>query len=161
MVDTHTHTHSEEGHAPKPAFVEEYHKALRERLSAHYSADKKTRQAGQTYIGREFLHACERGNPETIKIFLDCGMDVNYQDPQTGQAALHAASAARAREAVRVLLATGKCDYLIRDKKGRLPSELAYLYGRDPALARLLGNKERKQAEAQGIKLTRRPPPEL
>ena len=157
MVDTHTH--SEEGHVPKPAFVEEYRKALRERLSAHFSADEKTRQAGQVYIGREFLHACERGNPETIKIFLDCGIDVNYQNPQTGQTALHASSAARARQAIRVLLASNQCDFLIRDNKGRLPSELAYLYGRDPALARLLGNLERKQAEGNDIKLTRRPLP--
>lgn len=103
------------------------------------------------------MRACERGSPETLKIFIEAGMDVNYQDPLTGQTALHIASAAQARAVIRVLLIVDRCDFLIRDNKGRLPSELAYLYGRDPALARLLGSKERKQAEAQGIKLTRRP----
>ena len=56
-----------------------------------------------------------------------------------------------------MLLDCGLCTLLLRDKGGRLASELAYLFGQDPAAARLLGSKERKQAEAQGIKLTRRP----
>jgi hypothetical protein len=34
------------------------------------------------------------------------------------------------------------------------------VFGHDPAVARLLGTKERKQAEAQVITLTRRPRPE-
>jgi len=58
---------------------------------------------------------------------------------------------------LRGLLKTGDCDFLLRDNRGRLPSEMAYLYGEDVAVARLLGNKERKQAKEQGIKLTRRP----
>jgi hypothetical protein len=57
---------------------------------------------------------------------------------------------------MRVLLAHKDCDFLVRDKQGRLPSEMAYLYGRDPALARLLGNKERKQAAEKRIDLARR-----
>lgn len=109
-------------------------------------------------IGLEFLRACERGNPETLEIFFEHGMDVNFQDPKTGQTALHVASAAQAHNAIHALLATEQCDFLIRDNKGRLSSEMAYLYGNDPELAELLGNKEREQAEAKGIKLTRRPP---
>ena len=38
---------------------------------------------------REFLIAAERGNPQTLQIFIDGGIDVNYQDPKTGQTALH------------------------------------------------------------------------
>ena len=156
-----TDTQTGKGDKPKEIFVEDYRKDLRARLAAYFSSDEETQQAKLLFLGREFLRACERGNPETIKIFLEAGMNVNYQDPQTGQAALHVASATKARAAIRVLLVAAQCDYLIRDKRGRLPSELAYLYGHDPALARLLGNKERKQAEAQGIKLTRRPPSTL
>jgi ankyrin repeat protein len=107
-------------------------------------------------LSQQFLEAVERGNPETVKIFLDAGIDINYRHPRSGQTALHVAAAAQARHAVRVLLGTGKCDFLMRDRQGRLASELAYTHGGDPALARLLGNKERKQAEEQGIKLTRR-----
>ena len=65
--------------------------------------------------------------------------------------------AAKARRVLRVLLDCGLCNFLLRDKGGRLASELAYLFGHDPAAARLLGIKESKQAEAEGTKLTRRP----
>jgi hypothetical protein len=58
-----------------------------------------------------------------------------------------------------VLLDCGLCNFLLRHKGGRLTSELAYLFGHDPAAARLLGTKERKQAEDQGITLTCRPRP--
>ena len=42
------------------------------------------------------------------------------------------------------------------DVREHMLGRLAFLYGRDPALARLLTIKERKQADAQGITLTRR-----
>jgi hypothetical protein len=108
-------------------------------------------------LGREFLKAAERGNAPAIQAFIEEGFPVNYRDPQTGETALHAVAACKARKALRVLLASGRCDFLLRDTQGRLASELAYLYGQDPAAARLLGIKERQQAAARGITLTRRP----
>ncbi|GAB3326684.1 hypothetical protein GCM10027428_35430 [Haliea atlantica] len=86
-------------------------------------------------------------------------MPVNYQERGTKFTALHAAAATGARMTARLLLETGKCDHLLRDFKGRLPSELANLYGNDPALAHLLGIKERKQGDREGIRVTRRPIP--
>ena len=108
-------------------------------------------------LGNAFLEAASWGDDWEIRVFIEGGFSVNHQDPHTGSTALHKAAASQARDVIRELLRTGGCDFLIRDNKGRLPSEMAYLYGHDPALARLLGNKERKQAEAKGIKLTRRP----
>ncbi|MGA7178906.1 MAG: ankyrin repeat domain-containing protein [Thiobacillaceae bacterium] len=108
-------------------------------------------------LGREFMQAAERDNERTLKRFVDAGFPINYQDPLTGESALHACAGTRAHTVLRYLVGTGKVDYLLRDKGGRLASELAYLFGDDPAAARLLGSKERKQAETQGITLTRRP----
>lgn len=150
------HTGEEEGQ-PEIDFIKAYHKELRHKIDAVWSANKETRQKEMPALGREFLSAIQRGNPATLEVFLSEGMDVNYQDPQTRQTALHVAASAQARSVIRILLATNKCDHLIRDKRGRLASELAYMVGENPALARLLGNKERKQAEKQGVKLTRRP----
>jgi len=110
-------------------------------------------------LGREFLIAAEHGDAATIMSFLNAGFPANWQDPETGEAALHVAAACKARKVLRILLDTGFCDYLLRDAQGRLASELAYLFGEDPAAARLLGNKERKQAEAQGVALKRRGTP--
>jgi ankyrin repeat protein len=108
-------------------------------------------------LGREFLKAAERGNAPVVGAYIEEGFPVNYQDRQTQETALHISAGTRARKVLRVLLDCGLCNFLLRDKGGRLASELAYLFGHDPAVARLLGTKERKQAEAQGIKLTRRP----
>lgn len=110
-------------------------------------------------LGREFMQAAERGNAPMVGAYIEEGFPPNFQDRLTLETALHAAAAARARGVLRVLLDFGLCNFLLRDKGGRLASELAYLFGKDPAAARLLGTKERKQAEAQGITLTRRPRP--
>jgi hypothetical protein len=108
-------------------------------------------------LGREFLRAAERGNAPMVGAYIEEGFPLNFQDRLTLETALHISAAAKARSVLRVLLDCGLCNFLLRDKGGRLASELAYLFGRDPAAARLLGSKERKQAEAQGISLTRRP----
>ena len=134
-----------------------YHNELRLKLHSALSDNKGARLEDIPGIGQEFLRAAMRGNPATLQVFLDQGMNINYQDPQTGQTALHLAAGAKARQAVRFLISHRECDYLIRDKRGRLPSEMAYTIGEDPALARLLENKEWKQAKAQGVKLTPRP----
>lgn len=110
-------------------------------------------------LGREFLRAVERGDDAQVRMFLAAGFPPNWQDPETGETALHVAAGAKARAVVRLLVETGFCDYLLRDAQGRLASELAFTHGEDPALARLLGTKERKQAEAQGITLKRRGAP--
>ena len=105
----------------------------------------------------EFMKSAQRGNADKLKAILDRGFPVNFKNPRTGLTALHLVAAYKARKALRVLLKTGQCDFLIRDWEGRLPSEIAFLYGKDPAVARLLGIKERMQAKRLGIKLTHRP----
>lgn len=144
---------------PEKGFIKTYHENLRRHINAVMAQPESERAQHLPELGKEFLEACMRGNPDTVKIFVALGMDVNYQDLRTGDTGLHSAAGTQARRAIKVLLKTDKCDHLLRDNKGRLASEVAYQFGRDPALARLLGNKERKQAEAQGIKLTRRPSP--
>ena len=47
-------------------------------------------------------------------------------------------------------------DFTLRDGQGRLASELAYLYGEDPAMARLLGRLERREAAQTGGVVRRR-----
>ena len=111
------------------------------------AAPEDQRERLSVQIGAAFLRAAETGNPIEIGAFIKDGFPVDYQDPQTGETALHIVAACKARKALRVLLKSGECNYLLRDNQGRLASEMAYLYGRDPAVARFLGIKERKQAE--------------
>jgi hypothetical protein len=107
-------------------------------------------------LGREFLHVARRGNLRMLSGFIEEGFPVNWQDNRNGQAALHVAAAAKARKALLVLSESSRCDFLLRDKEGRLASELAFLFGDDPAAARLLRIHERRQAAERGIALARR-----
>jgi ankyrin repeat protein len=102
-------------------------------------------------LGLAFLRAGKTCDPVSIQQLLDQDAPVNLVDPVDHATALHYIAAYDARPALRVLLKSGKCDFLIRDRNGRLPSELAREFGRDDAMARLLLIKEVRQAQAQGI----------
>ena len=120
-------------------------------------------------LGRDWIESARRGDVAAVRAWLEEGFPITYQDRLTGETAMHAAAGSQARAVVRLLLPLWP-DFLIRDGQGRLASELAYLYGEDPALSRLLAIKEQKQHEAKPVKsgpLRRRvsryeyePPPE-
>ncbi|MBS9405471.1 hypothetical protein KG088_17850 [Halomonas sp. TRM85114] len=122
---------------------------VRRNVSKVIRGRKKRDPIAYKMLGREFLQTVERGNPKTVDAYLEAGMPINYQDPVTKQSALHVAAAARAREAIRVLAKYPDCNYILRDRHGRLPSELAYVFGGDTALSRYLTIKEFKQAKSE------------
>jgi hypothetical protein len=106
-------------------------------------------------LGRAWLDAARQGDAATLRAYLEEGFPIFYQDRRNGETALHAAAGSQARPALRVLVPRWP-DFLMRDRRGRLASELAYLYGEDPAMARFLGSKERKDAIATGRDVRRR-----
>jgi len=109
-------------------------------------------------LSRALLEAAQCGDANRIERLLADGAPVNPQDPSTGATPLHYAAAFRARPAFRTLLKSGKCDFLIRDRKGRLAWELASNTD-DSAMTRLLIRRTAKQAEAQGLPLPPRREP--
>jgi len=115
--------------------------------------------------GKELLKAARRGDAAKLQRLIDQGAPVNYTDESDHATALHYIAAYDARPALRVILGSGKCDFLIRDRNGRQPSEIAREHGQDRAMARLLLIKEMRQAQAQGIdprslyKISSRKPP--
>ncbi|MNR69330.1 hypothetical protein D3C85_1944980 [compost metagenome] len=52
---------------------------------------------------------------------------------------------------------SGKCDYLIKDYKGRYASELAFEWAHDYAVGLLLSEKQIKQAYEQGVPTWEKP----
>jgi ankyrin repeat protein len=102
-------------------------------------------------IGLQFLEAAKDGDAPELEQLLEEQAPVNFIDPVDHATALHYIAAYAARPALRVVLSSGKCDHLIRDAEGRLPSEIAREYGHDRAMARLLLIKEVRQARAQGL----------
>ena len=77
-------------------------------------------------------------------------VDVNFQD-EDGMTALHYAASYNARPCLRILVNSGKCNYILKDKQGRYASELAFEYGKDYAVGRLLMMKEAQQATKEGV----------
>lgn len=100
-------------------------------------------------LGRDWLDSARCGDTATMRAYIEEGFPVTYKDERTGENALHIAAGSQARPVLRLLLPLWE-GYTVRDRQGRLASELAYLYGEDAAMARLLGSKERKEAAATG-----------
>lgn len=123
----------------------------------YQAGDDSARGNGmEILLARRFFAAVERGDAITVLAYIRIGYDVNKKRERLGDTALHIAAARNAKDVLKVLIESRQCDFLIRDNRGRLASEMAYLFGDNPAAARLLGNKERQQAKVQGVKLTRR-----
>ena len=96
------------------------------------------------------IQAVRRLNAAALESALARGDDPNETD-QYGMTALHHAAAKGERPCIRLLVASGKCDYLLRDNKGRYAFELAIQWGRDFAVARLLMKKQAMQAHERGV----------
>jgi ankyrin repeat protein len=105
----------------------------------------------RTEKGLALLAAAKKVDTAGIRYLVNHGAPVNFVDPVYHATALHYLAAYDARPALGVLLASEKCDFLIRDWEGRLPSEIAREYGRDREMAHELLIKEMRQAQAQGI----------
>lgn len=77
--------------------------------------------------------------------------DINYADQETGFTALHYAAAREAKSLLKVLIKQSGLDYLVKDKKGRLPSTLAFEVAENPVIGTFLMKKEMQQAKWRGI----------
>lgn len=85
-----------------------------------------------------------------VALMVSSGLEVNFQD-EHGMTPLHHAAASGERGCLRILVACGRCDYLIRDHFDRYASDIAIEWGRDYAAGRLLVKKQIQQAMAQGV----------
>ncbi len=92
-----------------------------------------------------FIRNVKCGYMLSIELDIQSGIDVNAQD-KFGMTALHYAAASGFRPCIRLLVKCGRCNYLLKDNKGRLASELAYEWGKDYAVGLLLQKKEVRQA---------------
>ncbi len=93
-----------------------------------------------------FLEAVKVGDVETVRQMLADGYsDIGHAEPDTGLTALHYAAARNARAILKMLIATGQCDFMRRDKRGRTAATLAIEVADDPALGRYLYDQQHKQ----------------
>jgi ankyrin repeat protein len=99
---------------------------------------------------QRFIQDVKHGYTLSIEFAIQSRIDVNAQD-QFGMTALHYAAATGFRPCVRLLVNSGLCNYLLKDNKGRLASELAYEWGKDYAVGLLLQKKEVRQAYEESL----------
>lgn len=99
---------------------------------------------------QEFIREVKAGKVSSVERSIQLGINVNAQD-KFGMTALHYAAATGFRPCIRLLVNSGQCNYLIKDNKGRLASELAYEWGRDYAVGLLLQKKEARQAYQESL----------
>jgi ankyrin repeat protein len=105
----------------------------------------------QVEVRRGLFLAVERLSAEQLSHWLEePGANVNVRDEQ-GMTPLHHAAARGARPCIRLLVASGQCDYLIRDNQGRYAFQLAIEWARDYAVGRLLSKKQAQQAHERGV----------
>lgn len=98
------------------------------------------------------FHYAKEGDVFMLEHFVSTGRDVNATDSD-GMTVLHHAVAVGARPCIRMLVHHNKCDYLIRDNKGRFASDIAMEWSQDYAVARLLSKLQKRQALARNIDL--------
>ncbi len=122
-------------------------------LNAILGVEDDSGGGGQVYtqLDLAFLKAAKTGDADKLKELLREDPSVNLLDHFDRAAALHYIAAYDARPALRVILKRMDLNYLVRDRDGRLPSELAREVGNDEGMARLLMIKEMRQAKARGI----------
>lgn len=111
--------------------------------------DEENQERKLFELNMEFLEAADWGDTVLGQALIDAGIDVNFRHPRRGKNALHIA-AAQSRGFTRFLVNTGKCDYLLEDKQGRRPHDLASTFSGDRGLARLLFKKAAQQARTEG-----------
>lgn len=77
-------------------------------------------------------------------------VDVNYIDPDTGFSILHHAALLGSRPLVKALAASGQCDFLQRDWRGRTAATIAVTVADDPVLGRYLYDRQYAQEQVEG-----------
>lgn len=96
------------------------------------------------------LEATIAGNTQDVARLVAAEADVNHRD-ENGMTPLHHAAASGERGCLRILVACGRCDYLIRDRLDRYASDIAIEWGRDYAVGRLLTKHQIRQARERGV----------
>ncbi len=86
--------------------------------------DNERSEAELLQLGVQFCDAVKNGDEAYFEEYLRAGLSVNVSHPQKLMTPLHIA-AGGSQYFTEKLMATGKCDYLLTDKWGRLACDLA------------------------------------
>lgn len=100
------------------------------------------------------LHAgASSGDERLIKavIYSEPTFNFNIRFADYGQTPLHIAALNSARRSIAVLAATRRCNYLIKDYRGFLASDIAYVYAKDARTGAFLCRMEARQIFSRNV----------
>lgn len=102
-------------------------------------------------IDEQLYYAAYHGVGDLAAEVIVKGADVNYTCPQSGLRPIQIAAGHRAVFVIDELMKSDELDYLVKDKRGRLPSALAVEVADDTRLGSKLMEAEIRQAGERGI----------
>ncbi len=123
-------------------------------MKKEFTASSPDQQERRIFeLGMSFLEATRTVRVDEMQELMGAGIPVNFPHPRTGQTALHVAASGGSMRLVEILVNTGKCDYLIRDKLGKQPWNNADFFNSDPEIKKLILAKTKEQAQREGVNL--------
>lgn len=103
-------------------------------------------EARRTPLPPAFIEAVRTGNVEAVKRMIADGYrDFDHPEPDTGLSAVHYAAARNAVAILKLMIATGPCDFTRKDRQGRTPATLAVEVADNPVLGRYLYDRQYRQ----------------
>lgn len=99
------------------------------------------------------LHATKTARVTEMRELLEAGVPVNFQHPVTKQSALHIAAGCASKSVVDLLVATQRCNFLLRDQYERIPWNMAHFFNPDSSIEKLLLKMTKEQAQRKSVNL--------
>lgn len=132
-------------------------------VQIYQTSDNSQKKADQNrdsldvQVSRKLVSAAAQGSAVLVNwllnenIVIKTLVDINCADRKTGFTALHYAAARESKVILKILIRDHNLNYLVKDKKGRLPSTLAFEVAENPVIGTFLMKKEMQQAKRRGI----------
>lgn len=115
--------------------------------------EKLTEEQELIKLGEEFIQAGRSGDLDKVQNFIDFDFPVNFQEPTYKQTLLHISAGQKGSGSIKLaklLISSGKCDYLIRDIYNKIAVDNAMISGESEIVA-LLDTETREAAKKAGI----------
>ena len=105
-------------------------------------------------LGLAFFEAAGYNDVPFGEAYIEAGLPANFQHPVSGKTALHETCAHAVHpDFGYMLLEVEDCDFLLRDKRDRLPYQDAYEFSRSVDLADKIRQKTLEQAAERNIEI--------
>lgn len=120
------------------------------KLASNKRTENKSADWAKTIrLSQKMFEAVGNGNYRFLRQLISEGGDVNARDLAGDATLLHLAASLSAYQCLAVLVRSRRCNFLVRDKDGYLPSEVSFIFANDPKAGAFLARLEAQQIVAE------------